>query len=83
MFYHRYRMGVIISLIMNCVLLLLLLVCGQSKQINRLEEQNKLSLHIDNDEKFIQSVKGKIATVGDVKAVKYVREKKGLSLIDA
>lgn len=67
---------------MNGVLLLLL-IYGQSKQINRLEEQNKQSLHIENDEEFIQSVKEKIATVGDVKTVKYVREEKGLSLIDA
>ena len=62
---------------------LLLLVYGQSKQINRLEEQNKLSLPIENDEEFIQSVKERLATVGDVKAVKYVREEKGLSLLDA
>ncbi|MCG5103271.1 hypothetical protein [Oceanobacillus alkalisoli] len=60
-----------------------MIIYGQTKRINRLAERNKQPLHLENDEEFMQSVKEKIATVGDVKAVKYVRMEKGLSLIDA
>ncbi|MCF3943999.1 hypothetical protein [Oceanobacillus alkalisoli] len=60
-----------------------MIIYGQTKRINRLAERNKQPLHLENDEEFMQLVKEKIATVGDVKAVKYVRMEKGLSLIDA
>ena len=60
-----------------------MIIYGQTKRINRLAERNKQPLHLESDEEFMQSVKEKIATVGDVKAVKYVRMEKGLSLIDA
>lgn len=60
-----------------------MIIYGQAKQINRLTELNKRPFHTESDEEFNQSVKDRLATAGLVKTVKYVREEKGLSLIDA
>lgn len=73
-------------LLMSFVLIslgFLFIIISQYKKIQLLEEQNR-KLRIDvNKEELTASAKEKLKTVGNIKAVKYVRKETGMSLLEA
>ncbi|MDN6409752.1 MAG: hypothetical protein L0J76_06575, partial [Tetragenococcus halophilus] len=73
--------GLITSLILNVAFLII--IFGQSKKINVLREENKKSLPNENNDELIALTSEKLKTIGDIKTVKYLREEKGMSMIDA
>lgn len=62
---------------------LLLIVFSQSKRIKILQAEKKRALPYEKDQELIKLVREKIDTVGDVKTVKFLRETRGMSMIDA
>ena len=73
--------GLITSLILNVVFLII--IFGQSKKINILREENQKSLPNENNDDLIAVASAKLKTLGDVKTIKYLREEKGMSMVDA
>lgn len=63
---------------------LALLALGQSKQINVLKDANaRLRSGEEDPNELPAAVKEKLKTDGEIKAIKYVREQTGMSLVEA
>lgn len=73
--------GLITSLILNVAFLII--IFGQSKKIQVLREENIKSLPNENNDELIALASEKLKTLGDIKTVKYLREEKAMSMIDA
>ncbi|PIC80180.1 hypothetical protein CSV75_09475 [Sporosarcina sp. P18a] len=61
----------------------LLLILGQAKQIRVLKEENQRLRPVESQDELIADVHEKLKTLGVVKTVKYLREYKGMSMVDA
>ncbi|KIL74875.1 hypothetical protein [Bacillus badius] len=75
------HLGLLASLILNVAFLII--IFGQSKKINVLREENKKLTPIEHKEELIALASEKLRTLGDIKTIKYLREEKGMSMIDA
>ena len=73
--------GLIASLLLNVAFLIT--IFEQSKKIDILREENKKSLPNEEDYVLIALASEKLKTIGDVKTIKFLREEKGMSMIDA
>lgn len=73
--------GLITSLLLNVVFLII--IFELSKKIKILREENKKSLPNKNNDELIALAGEKLKFLGDIKTVKYLREEKGMSMIDA
>ncbi|ARF18563.1 hypothetical protein [Sporosarcina ureae] len=78
-------MDINIGLVALIVLIfgLLLVVFGQHRQINALKQQNQKILAYEPKDKLVALTKQKLQTLGDVKTVKFLRQEKGMSMVDA
>ncbi|PIC89307.1 hypothetical protein CSV71_10300 [Sporosarcina sp. P21c] len=61
----------------------LLLILGQAKQIRVLKEENQRLRPVESQDELIADAQEKLKTLGVVKTVKYLREYKGMSMVDA
>ncbi|ARJ39390.1 hypothetical protein SporoP8_11200 [Sporosarcina ureae] len=61
----------------------LLLILGQAKQIRVLKEENQKLRPVESQDELIAVAQEKLKTLGVVKTVKYLREYKGMSMVDA
>ena len=61
----------------------LLLILGQAKQIRVLKEENQRLRPVESQDELIADAHEKLKTLGVVKTVKYLREYKGMSMVDA
>ncbi|MEN1970637.1 hypothetical protein WMZ97_21665 [Lentibacillus sp. N15] len=59
------------------------IIFQQSKKIKTLREENKKSLPNENNDELIALASEKLKTIGDINTVKYLREEKGMSMIEA
>ena len=62
---------------------LILINRGQAKQISTLNEEIRKLRPIETQDQLIADAHEKIQTLGVVKTVKYLREHKGMSMVDA
>jgi|GEM_PF-4057205 len=69
------------SLILNITLLLAIRIA--SNKVKVLRNQLQKALSNENNDELITLAKEKLESMGDVKTVKYLREKKGLTMIAA
>lgn len=60
-----------------------LLILGQAKQIRVLKEENQRLCPVESQDELIADAQEKLKTLGVVKTVKYLREYKGMSMVDA
>ncbi|GIN71911.1 hypothetical protein J14TS2_23860 [Bacillus sp. J14TS2] len=74
-------LGLIASLILNIGLLLI--VFAQSKKTQVLRQQNQKMLYYESNDELLALVEEKLGTLGEVKAIKYLRLEKGMSMLDA
>ncbi|MFJ5771657.1 hypothetical protein [Psychrobacillus sp. NPDC093180] len=74
-------LGLIASLILNVAFLIV--IFGQYKEINVLREENQKSLPNENNDELIAVASEKLKSLGDIKTIKYLREEKGMSMLDA
>lgn len=61
----------------------LLTILGQAMKIKILQEENQRLRPNENHEELIELVNEKVKILGDVKTIKYLREHKGMSMLDA
>ncbi|PIC83556.1 hypothetical protein [Sporosarcina sp. P1] len=61
----------------------LLLILGQAKQIRVLKEEIQRLRPVESQDELIVVAQEKLKTLGVVKTVKYLREYKGMSMVDA
>lgn len=73
--------GLVSSLFFNVVFIIIIFV--QSNKINVLREENKKALPNENNDELIAIVSEKLKSLGDIKTIKYLREEKGMSMVDA
>lgn len=79
-------MGIEWALITSFILIILglsLIIFGQSKKINVLKIENQKLRPKENNDELIALVREKLKTLGVVKTVKYLREHRGMSMVDA
>ncbi|MFC5590278.1 hypothetical protein ACFPRA_15335 [Sporosarcina soli] len=72
--------GLITSLILNLVFLMIIFV--QSNKINVLREENKKSLPNEKNDELMAVANKKLKTLGTIKTIKFLREEKGMSMVD-
>ena len=78
-----YINGVVIAALILLCVGLLLITRGQSKQISFLKEELQKLRPIETHDELIADAHEKLQTLGVVKTVKYLREHKGMSMVDA
>lgn len=61
----------------------LLLILGQARQIKVLKAENYRLRPVESQNELITDAQEKLKTLGVVKTVKYLREFKGMSMVDA
>ncbi|MGG0668657.1 hypothetical protein [Sporosarcina koreensis] len=78
-------MDINIGLVATVILVfgLLLVIFGQYRQINALKQQNQKIASYESKDKLVAIAKEKLQTLGDVKTVKFLRQEKGMSMLDA
>lgn len=78
-------MDINIGLVATVILVfgLLLVIFGQYRQINALKQQNQKISSYESKDKLVAIAKEKLQTLGDVKTVKFLRQEKGMSMLDA
>ncbi|MGN7386351.1 hypothetical protein [Sporosarcina sp. SAFN-015] len=74
-------LGLTASLILNVALLIV--IFGQSKEIKVLRKENQKSLPNKSNDELIAVASGKLKSIGDIKTIKYLREEKGMSMLEA
>ena len=74
---------VLITSLIFLIVGFLLIIFGQSKKIRVLWEENQKLRSKENNDELIALVREKLKTLGVVKTVKYLREQKGMSMVDA
>ena len=73
--------SLITSLIFN--VLFIIMIFTQFKKIDVLRKENKRTLPNENNDELIATVREKLKLIGDIKTIKYLREAKGMSMIEA
>lgn len=73
--------SLITSLIFNITFLIIII--SQYQKIAILRNENEKSIPNETNDELIAIVSEKIKSIGDIKTVKYLREEKGMSMLDA
>jgi len=73
--------SLITSLIFNVVFIIT--IFAQFKKIDVLRNENKKTLPDENNDELIATVREQLKSTGDIKTIKYLREAKGMSMIEA
>jgi len=73
--------GLVSSLFFNVSFIIIIFV--QSNKIRVLREEINKSLPNENNDELIAIASEKLKSLGDIKTVKYLREEKGMSMVDA
>lgn len=79
-FYVNYNFEIISIAI---ILILLSVVWSQSKENKELKEKMKASMSEEFSDEIINQTKKVLNTSGDIKAIKFLRENTGMSLLEA
>lgn len=75
------NMGLVATVIL--VFGLLLVIFGQYRQINALKRQTQKIASYESKDKLVALAKEKLQTLGEVKTVKFLRQEKGMTMLDA